>query len=121
MNYLKLNCRGYRFSWSDSSWSVGAFDPASNDPHLAYLPKLGDEKQIYRLIPSSGKYLGITLVPVEVSGIIPGNLWPWREIGSGAPIGAFMRELEYTKIEQNEIEKVCSCSSRTLFNQGCCC
>ena len=106
MKYLKLNCRGYRFSWSDHSWSVGAFDPSSNDPHLAYLPKLGDEKQIFRLIPSSGKYLGFNLVPVEVSGIISGNLWPWRKIGSGAPVGAFMRELAYTKITPGETEKI---------------
>ena len=88
-----LTLKGHHFSWNNSSWGFADFTTNfGDDPQLFYINQAG-EKQIFRLVPSYGKYLGYRLMPVDISGFVLID-----NIGTGAPIGAFMRELAYTKV-----------------------
>ncbi len=132
---FQLSVCGYRFKWKNSNWgsceSFGKNCPGiyPGYPVFMYLSSgpVCNEKQFFQLVPSHNN-LGFHFTPVDVTGFIYEDMLDkhlkgivtdaYWGIGSGAPIGAFMRELEFEILPQ---ETSCSCPAGKLFNQGCCC
>ncbi len=118
------------FSWKNSSWrliregDLSEIHLPSIDVHAIY--NHGDDKQqVFQLVKSlnkPGSCLDLHYVGVDVSGLCLWwkHRWPhhtYDHIGSGAPIGAFLRELTFCKVPG----LVCTCHPSDLLACGCSC